>query len=946
MQLSNELLSQFAKVTKDRSIKKQETIVYGTVVESNGEKYVRLDGSDILTPMATTTKIANGERVPAMIKNHMIIVTGNLTSPAIRTVDLTDAYSEISYELTIQEGMINSKASKDDFNALNEKIESNTSEISQTPEKIKTEVTEMITSVESNLQGQIDQNSSDIEDAKSDLDTTKDDLQAQITKNTSLIEQTATKIKTEVSESITSVESDLQDQIDQNGSDIDDLNAAKDDLQEQITKNSSSIEQTAIGIREEVTDHVNNLQGQIDLTSKQVEIAVGRTVGGTNMLKNTLILSTSNYVFDASGATAMGSCEEDNNGGFHIICKSSNLRWWLGHFPVTPGQQYSMSVRYRRTSGYSPIQFQYVWRGSDFSDIEYSDSASSGTTKNEDGWVCYSDIVTVPDNSAITQVRLAIRTGIDRALYTCEYNIKQPKFEKGNTPTDWSQHPEELQIGSSIKLTDDEVDITTKNYQVNILDDDGVTTMVTINESGATFQSAVAPDITPRYVGPSSITVNPNATSEQIATGGVYRSLIEACSTLNGQYLDKTIDITVSGDTYGDVELRGLIGGYPVNINGGGYSLIGTLNIVGCATRVYVSNISILRPATSSKDYAVNITSCRYVSLYPCVVDGAGATNALRLDCGTRAWIRSSEFYNAEHLVHALYGTDLTTLNIKGSGGTNFICTDGAVVKWNGSRPAGTWLKHNVSIVKPDELETLTIDEGISPSTSSAVGTTMFDFMYADSYCGGWSYFADDDVRQGFVSGRRIYGTIWFNVAKIRSAFGGKVVNQASLRLNMHKFVGRGVNVSIQLYGTNTVYSSRSGAPSLITSYGTIGGAKPGEVNEIVIPVQVITDIVNGTICALVLLSDDDSLYKDRAYSRNYARFDGSTSGESSTRPRLTIIGDAEGGDTDDTAVTFIDNGDGTVTLDGTTFIDNGDGTVTLDGAAFIDNGDGTITIE
>ena len=52
MSLSNELISQFAKVTKTPEKKSNESTVYGTiVVEYDGTKYVKFDGAELLTPV-------------------------------------------------------------------------------------------------------------------------------------------------------------------------------------------------------------------------------------------------------------------------------------------------------------------------------------------------------------------------------------------------------------------------------------------------------------------------------------------------------------------------------------------------------------------------------------------------------------------------------------------------------------------------------------------------------------------------------------------------------------------------------------------------------------------------------------------------------------------------------------------------------------------------------
>ena len=91
MKLSDYLISQFVKITNDRVKKKTETTLYGTTEkDANGRICVRLDGSDILTPVSNTANIGPNERVMVLIKNHTAIVTGNLTSPSARVITNTD----------------------------------------------------------------------------------------------------------------------------------------------------------------------------------------------------------------------------------------------------------------------------------------------------------------------------------------------------------------------------------------------------------------------------------------------------------------------------------------------------------------------------------------------------------------------------------------------------------------------------------------------------------------------------------------------------------------------------------------------------------------------------------------------------------------------------------------------------------------------------------------
>lgn len=101
MALSSDLISQFVQLTKEEKQNK-ETTVYGTIVENDSGKYVKLDGSELLTPISMTAVAHNGERVTVMIKDHSAIVTGNLSSPSARTGDVEEIGSKISeFEIII-----------------------------------------------------------------------------------------------------------------------------------------------------------------------------------------------------------------------------------------------------------------------------------------------------------------------------------------------------------------------------------------------------------------------------------------------------------------------------------------------------------------------------------------------------------------------------------------------------------------------------------------------------------------------------------------------------------------------------------------------------------------------------------------------------------------------------------------------------------------------------
>lgn len=90
MALSKNLISDFVKATTDDKKTAEETTLYGTIVEYNGSKNVRLDGSDMLTPYTATVAAKAGERVRVSVGKHSATVTGNVSSPAARTGDVEE----------------------------------------------------------------------------------------------------------------------------------------------------------------------------------------------------------------------------------------------------------------------------------------------------------------------------------------------------------------------------------------------------------------------------------------------------------------------------------------------------------------------------------------------------------------------------------------------------------------------------------------------------------------------------------------------------------------------------------------------------------------------------------------------------------------------------------------------------------------------------------------
>lgn len=99
MNLSSDLVSKFVSVMQENSNRNTSTApVYGTIVEYGDSKYVKLDGSDLLTPIVSAVDSKDGERVLVNIVKHSATVIGNVSSPAARSdrvEEVADSVAEV-----------------------------------------------------------------------------------------------------------------------------------------------------------------------------------------------------------------------------------------------------------------------------------------------------------------------------------------------------------------------------------------------------------------------------------------------------------------------------------------------------------------------------------------------------------------------------------------------------------------------------------------------------------------------------------------------------------------------------------------------------------------------------------------------------------------------------------------------------------------------------------
>ena len=127
-----EELSNIAKVIVKDEPKPDTVTVTGRAKEYNGKMYVQIDGSDQLTPIASSTVgIKTDDWVTVQIKNHSATVTGNATDPSPGTSyadEIKDKVDDVSDQISEFEIVIADKVDTDQLNAVNGRIDNLVSE--------------------------------------------------------------------------------------------------------------------------------------------------------------------------------------------------------------------------------------------------------------------------------------------------------------------------------------------------------------------------------------------------------------------------------------------------------------------------------------------------------------------------------------------------------------------------------------------------------------------------------------------------------------------------------------------------------------------------------------------------------------------------------------------------------------------------------------------------
>lgn len=304
MALSSELISQFVKATKDdRSKDNNESTVYGTVKEYNGKKYVQLDGSDLLTPISSTTDTKADERVTVMIKNHTATITGNISSPAARTDDVHEIGSKISeFEVVIAD-----KVDTKELNAERARIDNLVSE-------------------NAIIRGELDANTANIKELTADsvkvndtLTAHKADIEYLQAKNAT-IEGTLTAHKASIDD-LTADNVTINSTLNAHKANIDELTADNATIKGNLTAAEANIEDLKAN-KLSATD-ADLKYANIDFTNIN-QAAVEKIFSDSGIIKD-LIVSEGKITGELVGVTIKGDLIEGNTiVADKLVVKGSN----------------------------------------------------------------------------------------------------------------------------------------------------------------------------------------------------------------------------------------------------------------------------------------------------------------------------------------------------------------------------------------------------------------------------------------------------------------------------------------------------------------------------------------------------------------------------------------------------------------------------------------------
>lgn len=825
-----------------------------TVEELSEEQYQNgMSGTVIVARSITADKIAAKSITANEILSNTItaaeINVANLFANEA-TIAALDAYLLKASTIEALEGKLDiwasdkitlavkDKADSSDLTALEGRVDTAESAITQQAEAIEARVTK--TTYDSDMANKAD---------KDDLDN----LTTRVSTAESNITQNSEKIETKVS-TIT-YNDGMAGKADK--SDLTALEGRVSTAETSITQNATTIATKASQSDFDVLgNRVTAAESEIEQTPNKISAAVnGVKIGGTNLvtLGNQSLVNAGGGAAEYIGKDWYRESEHQTT-----ISPYSGVCWLqCPDIDIVAGRKYTLSY------------YAWIQPGATAGEVKFRPNLFGGTSDTDKYLTDFIPfVIGTPTKYAVTfdttgwatgtyTLRFVMMTGQTHEVYFTDI-----KLEEGDKATAWSPNPNEVRIGSSILMDVNHTEISTPYLDIDVSGTEGD---MHIDENGissgtATFETLNCPGVVKYYTGAASITLGAGSDVSVIS------------NALSNHMLTYDVTITLTGDVNGALILKGLCGSGNVTIKGAGHALNGYVLLSNNECRINVESLKISK--TTANLQCVNADRCVEVKFYCCIFNANNApSNAQGISTSySSVFLQDCEFYNITDCAMSFsYGTDALVLDCKGAAKYCFWY-DGATLRVAGSRPSGLCAGGNPSFLLPADPSTITVNTGSATPTETPVTTESYTASVTGTYYPSGHWINDNTIRQGHEgtgsNGRKDYGCMWFNA----SALTGKTIKSATLTIKRIAGKGRSSSVALKLW--TTTLTGKSGKPTdSLVSFGEIGKIANGETSTFNVPTSSIGVIAAGG--GLVLYTEETTNKTGKTYSENYAHFEG-----------------------------------------------------------------------
>lgn len=165
MDLSRNIVKRYVQVASPEKITSNSETVYGTVVNEGETLYVKIDGSNILTPVSSTIDIKANDRVLVLVKNHEATVIGSPSSPTARLEELT----KLGGKVTKLDTVVADKVGTGELIAIQASIDNlNANKLSAKDAELKYATIEKLDAENATINGKLTAYEASIEGLKAD----------------------------------------------------------------------------------------------------------------------------------------------------------------------------------------------------------------------------------------------------------------------------------------------------------------------------------------------------------------------------------------------------------------------------------------------------------------------------------------------------------------------------------------------------------------------------------------------------------------------------------------------------------------------------------------------------------------------------------------------------------------------------------------------------------